>query len=194
MRNISAGAVVNAGAEIATISDLSSIKLDFPVPETLLPVLKPGLTIEARSAAYPDQPFRGRIATVDPVIDPNTRAVTVRARLPNPDLRLKPGMLLTVNIETAPRLGLAVPELAVVGEGDNRFVYTIGPDGAAKRVQVKTGLRQDGRIEIVEGLRPGQRIVTEGVVKLADGMKVRVAGPNAARQSGAAPRQAGAGS
>jgi membrane fusion protein (multidrug efflux system) len=194
LRNISAGAVVNAGAEIATISDLSSIKLDFPVPETLLPVLKPGLTIEARSAAYPDQPFRGRIATVDPVIDPNTRAVTVRARLPNPDLKLKPGMLLTVNIETAPRLGLAVPELAVVGEGDSRYVYIVGPDGVAKRVQVKTGLRQEGRIEIVEGLQPGQRIVTEGVVKLADGMKVRVAGPNAARPTGAGPRPAGAGS
>lgn len=180
LRNISRGAVVNAGAEIATISDLSSIKLDFTVPETLLAVMRPGLAIEARSAAYPTQPFRGTVATVDPVIDPNTRAVTVRARLPNPDLKLKPGMMLTVTIETAPRLALAVPELAVVGEGDSRFVYTIGPDGAAKRVPVKTALRQDGRIEVVEGLRPGQRIVTEGVVKLAEGMKVRVAGPNAA--------------
>jgi membrane fusion protein (multidrug efflux system) len=103
-------------------------------------------------------------------------------------------MLLTVAIETAPRMSLSVPELAVVGEGDSRFVYTIGADGAAKRIPVKTGLRQDGRIEIVEGLQPGQRIVTEGVVKLADGMKVRVAGPNAARPPGAAARPAGAGS
>jgi membrane fusion protein (multidrug efflux system) len=183
LRNISAGAVVAAGAEIATISDLSSIKLDFTVPETLLPVMKPGLTIDARSAAYPDQPFRGTVANVDPVIDPNTRAVTVRARLPNPDQRLKPGMMLTVNIETAPRIALTVPELAVVGEGDSRFVYTVGADGVAKRVSVKTGLRQEGRVEIVEGLQPGQRIVTEGVVKLAEGMKVRVAGPNAGQQA-----------
>jgi membrane fusion protein (multidrug efflux system) len=185
LRNISAGAVVAAGAEIATISDISSIKLDFTVPETLLSVMRPGLSIEARSAAYPDQPFRGRIATVDPVIDPNTRAVTVRARLPNPDLKLKPGMMLTVNIETAPRLGLSVPELAVIGEGDSRYVYIVGADGVAKRVAVKTGLRQDGRIEVVEGLQPGQRIVTEGVVKLADGMKVRLAGPGKARRADA---------
>jgi membrane fusion protein (multidrug efflux system) len=183
LRNISAGAVVNAGGEIATISDLSSIKLDFTVPETLLPVMKAGLPIEARSAAYPDQPFRGTVATVDPVIDPNTRAVTVRARLPNPNLRLKPGMMLTVNIETAPRVGLAVPELAVIGEGDNRFVYVVGPDGTAKRVPVKTGLRQEGRIEIVDGLRPGQQVVTEGVVKLADGMKVRLAGTGNAQRA-----------
>ena len=108
---------------------------------------------------------------------PNTRAVTVRARLANPDGRLKPGMLLNVSIETAPRLGLSVPELAVVGEGDSRFVYIVAPDGTAKRTEVRTGLRSAGRIEILEGLKPGQKVVTEGVVKLSDGMKVRLAGP-----------------
>jgi len=200
LRTISAGAVVSSGTEIATISDISTIKLDFPVPETVLATIRPGLTIDARSAAYPDQPFRGQIATVDPVIDPNTRAVTVRARLPNPDGRLKPGMLLTVAIETAPRLSLSVPELAVVGEGDRRFVYTLAPDGTAKRTEVRAGLRSGGRIEILQGLRPGQRVVTDGVVKLADGMKVRLAGPadGAARPAGAPasaatpPKKAGA--
>jgi membrane fusion protein (multidrug efflux system) len=181
LRNISTGAVVSAGSEIATISDLSSIKLDFPVPETVLSALKPGQTIEARAAAYPDQPFRGRIANIDPVVDPNTRAVTVRARLPNPDRKLKPGMLLTVTIETAPRMALSVPELSVVGEGDARYVYTLGPDGKAKRTSVRTGARSDGRIEVLEGLRPGERVVTEGVVKLSDGMRVSVAGAGNAR-------------
>lgn len=189
LRNISAGAVVNAGTEIATVSDISSIKLDFSVPETMLSVLRAGLTIDAVSAAYPDQPFRGRIATIDPVIDPNTRAVMVRARLPNPDGKLKPGMLLTVAIETAPRMSLSVPELAVIGEGDSRFVYVVGEDGAAKRQQVRTGLRQAGRIEILEGLQPGQKVITEGVVKVADGMKVRLAGPQNAR----GPEAAGSG-
>ena len=182
LRRISPGAIVNAGTEIATISDISTIKLDFPVPETVLPAIRPGLTIEAVSAAYPDQPFHGQIATVDPVLDPNTRAVTVRARLPNPDGRLKPGMMLTVAIETAPRLGLSVPELAVVGEGDSRFVYTV-ENGVAKRTPVRTGLRSEGRIEILEGLKPGQPVVTEGVVKLSDGMKVRVAGPKAGEKA-----------
>jgi membrane fusion protein (multidrug efflux system) len=187
LRTISPGAIVSSGTAIATISDISTIKLDFPVPETLLSTIKPGLTIAATAAAYPDQPFRGQIANVDPVIDPNTRSVVVRAHLPNPDARLKPGMLLTVAIETAPRLGLSVPELAVVGEGDQRFVYIVGKDGKVKRTPVKTGLRSAGRIEILEGLKAGQPIVTEGVVKLADGMKVKVAGPNAgARAAGGA--------
>ena len=79
-------------------------------------------------------------------------------------------------------MGLSVPELALVGEGDKRFVYLLEGDGTAKRVPVKTGIRSEGRIEIVEGLRPGQKIVTEGVVKLADGMKVQVAGAKPADQ------------
>lgn len=176
LRNISPGAVVSAGSDIATISDISSIKLDFTVPETVLAAIRPGQTIEARSAAYPDKPFRGQIATIDPVIDPNTRAVKVRARLPNPDRTLKPGMLLTVVIETAPRMALSVPELAIVGEGDARFVYTLGPDQKVKRTPVRTGTRYAGRVEILEGLKPGEAVVTEGVVKLSDGMRVKVAG------------------
>jgi membrane fusion protein (multidrug efflux system) len=182
LRRISPGAIVNAGTEIATISDLSTIKLDFPVPETALSSIRPGLTIEATSAAYPDVPFRGQIATVDPVVDPNTRAIIVRARLPNPDAKLKPGMLLTVAIEAVARNGLSVPELAIVGEGDQRFVYVIDK-GTAKRVPVRTGLRSQGRVEIIEGLKPNQAVVTEGVVKLSEGMKVRVAGPNAGAQA-----------
>lgn len=180
LRNISAGAIASQGTEIATISDVSTIKLDFPVPETMLSVVRPGLGIEAVASAYPAEPFRGRIHTVDAVVDPNTRAVMVRARLPNPDRRLRPGMMLTVAIETAPRMALSVPELAVVGEGESRFVYVVD-QGKAKRVMVRTGIRSGGRIEIVEGLQPGQSVITEGVVKVSDGMQVRLAGAENAR-------------
>jgi membrane fusion protein, multidrug efflux system len=189
LRNISVGAVVNQGTEIATISDIRTIKLDFPVPETMLGAIRPGQAIAAQSAAFPGAPFRGTIHTIDAVVDPNTRAVMVRARLPNPDRRLRPGMLLTVNIETTPRTALALPELAVVGEGDSRFVYVVGEDNRVKRTPVRTGLRRDGRIEIVEGIQPGEPVVTEGVVKLSDGMPVRVAGAGQARVGNAPPRQ-----
>lgn len=194
LRTISPGAVVSAGTAIATISDISSIKLDFPVPEMALPAIRPGQTIVATASAYPDREFRGQISTIDPVIDPNTRAVLVRAILPNPDRALKPGMLMTVDIETAPRLGLSVPELAVIGESDQRFVYVVGEDGTARRTPVRTGLRTGGRIEILEGLRPGQRVITEGVVKVSDGMKVRLAGAqNATPGPRPAPSKSGGG-
>ncbi|MGZ8337031.1 MAG: efflux RND transporter periplasmic adaptor subunit [Allosphingosinicella sp.] len=188
LRNISVGAIASQGTEIATISDVSTIKLDFAVPETMLRAIRPGLSIEARSDAYPDRPFRGTIHTIDPVIDPSTRAVMVRARLPNRERVLRPGMLLTVSIENAPRMGLSVPELAVIGEGENRFVYLVDPQGRARRTAVRTGGRAAGRVEIVEGLRPGQRVITEGVVKVTDGMPVRLAGAR-----NAAPAPAGRG-
>ncbi|HYN45657.1 MAG TPA: efflux transporter periplasmic adaptor subunit, partial [Allosphingosinicella sp.] len=91
-------------------------------------------------------------------------------------------------IESASRQGLSVPELAVIGEGDNRFVFAVGPDGRARRVAVRTGVRIGGRIEVLQGLRPGQRIVTEGIVKVADGMQVRLAG---ARGGGRPERRKG---
>ena len=183
LRMISEGAVVQAGTEIATVSDLSRIKLDFTVPERLLAAVQPGQPIEARSAAYPDTPFRGTIDSIDPVVNPNTRSVTVRAILPNPDRVLKPGMLLTVNVEASSRAAPAVPELAIVGEGESSFVYVVD-NGVAKRVPVRTGARQGGVVEIVEGLRQGQRVVTEGVVKLTDGQRVRLAGAANARAAG----------
>ena len=175
LRNISAGAVVTAGTEIAQISDISKIKLDFAVPETMLSRIAPGQVIFAIAAAWPDQPFHGVIATINPVLDPQTRSATIRAILPNGDRRLRPGMLLTVSIEAQSRTSAAVPELAIVGEGDASFVYIVEGD-TAKRVKVTTGIRQGGLVEILSGLQPGQRIVTEGVVKLSDGQKIRLAG------------------
>ena len=184
LRNISAGAVVSAGTEIATVSDISRIKLDFTVPETLLAQVQPGQAIVAVAAAYPDQPFRGTIATIDPVLNPQTRAATVRAVLANGDRKLKPGMLLTVTIEAQARTSAAVPELAVVGEGEQSFVFVI-ENGKAKRVPIRTGLRQNGLVEVTRGLQPGQRVVTEGVVKIAEGQQVRTAGPGNAATKGA---------
>lgn len=185
LRNISTGAVVTAGTEIATISDISRIKLDFAVPETLLSSLSVGQAIDAVAAAYPGRAFRGTIASIDPVVSAETRAVMVRALLPNPDRALKPGMLMTVGVESASRNALSVPELAVVGEGDSSYVFVVGDGSKVKRTAVKVGARQGGAVEIVQGLKPGQRVVTEGVVKLTDGMKVALAGAHGERPAAA---------
>lgn len=175
LRTVSPGAIVTAGTAIATVSDISRIKLDFTIPETRLAMIRDGMPIKAVSAAWPDRPFNGTIATIDPVIDPATRAVKVRAILPNPDKALKPGMLLTVSVMARQRQSLSVPELSVVGDGDERFVFIV-EDRTARRTKVSTGIRQDGRVEILSGVKPGQKVVTDGVVKLTDGVTVRLAG------------------
>lgn len=176
LRNISVGAIASQGTEIATVSDLSTIKLDFTVPETMLSAIREGLPIQARSAAWPDRPFNGTIRTIDPVIDPNTRAVMVRAHLPNPDRALRPGMMMSVGIQSSTRSALSVPELAILGEGDNRYVFVLGEGNRVHRTEVRTGAHLNGRVEIISGLRPGQRVVTEGIVKVTDGMEVRLQG------------------
>lgn len=175
LRRISVGAVVTAGDEIATISDLSSIKLDFTIPETMLANVQVGQLVTAKASAFPDYQASGKIVAIDPVINPQTRTVTLRAILPNRDGRLKPGMLLSVSVESKARSAPAVPELSLVREGDTSFVYVVGADQKAKRMPVKTGGRDNGLVEIVEGLTAGDKIVTEGVVKLSEGAKVRTA-------------------
>lgn len=171
LRRVSPGAVVNSGTTVVTIVDHSRIKLDFTVPETYISALKPGLPIEAHTAAWPGETFHGTIATVDPVLDPVSRAATARAVLPNPDLRLRPGMLMTVNISSNPRQALTVPELAVIGEGSANYVWKVDAGNHVARTNVKAGTRRDGRVEILEGLRAGDRVVSEGTVK------IRAAGP-----------------
>ncbi len=173
LRTISPGAVVTAGTPIVQSSDLSRIKLDFPIPETLLRSITVGQVIKAVAAAYPSEVFQGTIATIDPVVDAGSRSIAVRAILANADRRLRPGMLMTVAIQSRPRTALAVPEPSVVGEGDNRYVFVLGQGDKVARVPVKVGVRDAGLIEIVEGIEAGQKIVVEGVVKVSDGAKVR---------------------
>ncbi len=173
LRRISVGAVVSAGDEIAVISDIGAIKLDFTIPETMLANVRVGQSIQATAAAFPDLLVEGRIQAIDPVVNPQTRTATLRAVVPNRGGRLKPGMLMKVTIASGARTSVAVPELAIVREGDASFVYMVGKDKKAKRMLVKTGGRDGNLVEITDGLSVGDTVVTEGVVKLTDGATVR---------------------
>lgn len=180
LRQVSPGSLVTPGTMITTLDDVSIIKLDFSVPETLIAALASGQRVEARSAAYPDQAFTGVLKTIDSRVDPVTRSVQVRAEIPNPDGHLRPGMLLTVSVQRAPRQVLALPELALLQIGRNSFVYRIGADGTVAQVPVKTGARERGRVELLDGVVAGDRVVVEGIVKLRPGAKVTEAGQSPA--------------
>src|SRR5690606_19131515 len=112
LRQVSPGSLVTPGTAIATLDDVSIIKLDFSVPETLIAALAPGQAVTALSAAFPGETFEGVLRTIDSRVDPVTRSVMARAELPNPERKLRPGMLLTVDVRRAPRQALALPELA----------------------------------------------------------------------------------
>ncbi len=176
LRHVSPGSLVAPGVAITTLDDLSRVRLDFTVPESFLGVLETGLGITARSVAFEGREFRGAVATVDTRVDPITRAVTIRADLPNDDGLLKPGMFLTVRLAGQARSRVVIPEAALVPEGDRQNVYLVR-DGRAWRTEVVVGRRLPGEVEITGGLNPGDEIVIEGTQKVANGGRVTATEP-----------------
>jgi len=175
-REVSPGTMLMAGTAITTIDDVSQIKLDFTVPETALGLMNPGGKIVARSVSWAGRDFNGIITAIGSRVDPVTRAFVVRAVIPNDDRALRPGMLLTVQVVTQQKQALMVPERVVVQIGDNAYVYIVDNENFARRQPVQLGTRQAGKVEIIAGLEPGERVVTQGVIKLRDGVPVRLAG------------------
>jgi membrane fusion protein (multidrug efflux system) len=172
IRRVSPGSLVTPGTAIATLDDTARVYVDFPVPETLLSYVAPGLHVEGRSQAWAGRKFEGTVSTVEARVDEATRAVTVRADIANTDRALRPGMLLEMQLQRPTRQAMVVPEIAIVQIGSDAFVYRVDADGSAERVTVKTGTRRDGQAEIVAGIKAGDRIVIDGTGKLRPGSKV----------------------
>jgi len=179
LRRASVGGLVAPGTVITTLDDTSTIKLDFTVPERVVAAMKPGLTLEARSVAYPDRVFEGKVASVDSRVDPNTRSVIVRALVPNDEGLLKPGMFLNVHLSRGTADVLVVPEESLVPEQGDVFVYVV-QDGTASKRRIQTGQRAVGTVQVTDGLQAGEIVVTEGTQKLRDGASVSVTEPTAA--------------
>ncbi len=180
-RTVSPGHLVNPGTVITTLDDLSKMKVDFEVSEKHLTRLTAGQSFSAQTAAYPKRIFTGTILAVDPRINPVTRSVQIRGILDNPDLALRPGMLLTIDLNLLTREVLQLPEKAILSLGETQYVYRV-VDGAAVRTPVTTGTRRDGQVEVTSGLSGGEAVVVEGASKLRDGMKVQLAEQLAAVQ------------
>lgn len=171
LRQVSPGSLVSPGTVITTLDDLARVYVDFPMPETQLAQVGPGQAVEGSAAAYPGRAFEGTVATVDARVDPATRAVTVRGEFANADRALRPGMLVQVRVRRPERQALLVPEIAVVQAGSDSYVYRV-VDGKAERADVELGTRTGGQVEVLEGLKPGDRIVVDGTGKLRPGQKV----------------------
>jgi membrane fusion protein (multidrug efflux system) len=176
LRQVSPGSLVTPGTVITTLDDISRIKLDFSVPERYLPTLAVDREITARSDTWPGEEFRGRITSVGSRVDPVTRAIAARAEFDNPEGRLRAGMLMAVRIYLPAREAVSIPEIAVVQVARDAFVYLAKADGTVEQLKVQLGERRDGRVEIVQGLKVGDRIVIDGTVKLRPGSKIVEAG------------------
>ena len=171
-RQVSPGTLLSPNTAITSIDDISIIKLDFTVPETFLGSMSPGAKIVAESVSFPGREFDGTVRTVGSRVDPVTRAITVRALIENADRALRPGMLLTVDVVTAERTALVVPEGSVFQVQNRAYVYAVDGD-VVHQQQIEVGGRRFGVVEVLSGLEEGDLIVTEGIIKLREGARVR---------------------
>ncbi|MBT4739889.1 MAG: efflux RND transporter periplasmic adaptor subunit [Rhodospirillaceae bacterium] len=173
-RRISTGALVSPNTTITTLDDLSMVKLDFSIPETYLSTVREGLDIEATTAAYPDEIFNGLVTSIDTRINPTTRSVDIRAEILNEDRRLRPGMLMVVDLIKDRRESLMIAEESLVPFDNQQFVFVVSDDNTVERVPVTIGRRRPGSVEILEGLAMGDLVITEGNTSLSSGNKVRL--------------------
>jgi len=174
LRRVSMGSIVSPTTIITTLDDTSQIKLDFDVPEVFLSRLNKGLTVTARSAAWPELLFNGQVDSIDTRVDPVSRTITVRALVPNDNGRLRPGMFLTVTLLKEDVEALMVPEQAIVPERSKQYVFVVGQGKLAELREVHTGRRRPGQVEILDGISAGELVISEGTQKARPGQPVRI--------------------
>ncbi len=177
LRQVSEGQYVAAGTDIARLEKIDQLKLDFRVPEGLIGKLRPGQQVKVLVDAYSDKVFAGSVYAIEPAVDEQTRTVVLRARVANPELKLRPGMFARVQVQLGVReKAIWIPEAAIVPRGQDSFVFQViaGPDGGGKvgLVKVQTGVRKVGEVEILKGLAAGDLVVTEGTQKIGPGSSV----------------------
>ncbi|MBQ4811996.1 efflux transporter periplasmic adaptor subunit [Pseudoalteromonas luteoviolacea] len=173
-RLVSIGSYVDDNTPLTTLDDISTIKVDFQLPEKYLAQLSLGMQTSVTNAAYQDTRFIGQISHIDPRIDETTRSIQITADFKNSDLRLRPGMLLNVAVQLQQLNALILPEKSIIPRQDRHYVYVV-EDSKVKQQQVTLLNRFTGWVA-VDGLQPGQLVITEGTTKVRNGSPVTVKG------------------
>ncbi|MCO7514560.1 efflux RND transporter periplasmic adaptor subunit [Pseudomonas guariconensis] len=190
IRQVDIGDYLASGTVIATLQDLSSLYVDFNVPEQALPHLSLGQSLQVQVPAYPGQTFPARLGAINPKVEESTRNLLVRATLANPDGKLLPGMFANLQVLLPdPRPQVVVPESAITYTLYGNSVYVVTrkqsedrqaqqddgqPTLIAEQRTVRTGERRDGLVVISEGLEAGEQVVTGGQLKLTPGTAIRI--------------------
>jgi len=191
-RRVSPGDRVTTETALVRLEAVARLQLAFVVPEVAVPLARVGREVALTTAPFPGEEFSGRVFFVAPSLDPATRRLLLKAWVPNPERRLRPGLFANVRLELGRREGaLMVPEESVVYDPQGAYVWRVDDQDRAERVPVELGVQRSGRVEITRGLAPGDRIVSAGTHKVSQGTQVRPAGPAVAepppREEDAAP-------
>jgi|TARA_B110000211_G_scaffold227491_1_gene282429 membrane fusion protein (multidrug efflux system) len=173
-REIAQG-VLGSNSLIITLDDLKKIVIDIKVPENYVGVLKPGLKVEITNSAF-NKVFKGKVDSISSRIDPSTRSILARILVDNSDFEIIPGQLMTVKVIYNEINQIGVPESALTIQGNTAFVYVVIDDVAEKK-NVAIGKRNFGKVSIVSGVLEGDQVISEGVSKVRDKVKVKIIKP-----------------
>ncbi len=177
-RQVSPGDRVNGDTDLVQIDEIDRLQLLFGLPETAVGLARPGMRVYVSVAPYPGERFEGEVFFIAPALDPQTRRLALKAWVPNPEHRLRPGLFATLEAEIE-RIAdaLVIPESAIVYDAVGAYVWRIGADSIPVRSDVALGPRRDGYVVVRKGVAPGDRVVTAGTHKVVPGAPLRVLAP-----------------
>lgn len=177
-RMVSIGDRVARETNLVRIDAVDRLRLLFTLPEVALALARIGTPVEVTVVPYPNETFKGEVYFVAPTLDPRNRRALVKATVPNPDGKLRPGLFANIKAQIAHHAeAIVVPETAIAYDLQGPYVWRVGKDDKAERVSVELGIRQQGRVEIVKGLQTGDRVVAVGTHKVNPGAVVQQAPP-----------------
>ena len=158
---------------IITLDDNSTIYSDIKIPESYAPFIKKGLPVEARVSSYGDKIFEGKVDFISSRINADTRSLLSRISIKNEDLELLSGSLLEITVKFNLRDALSVPDTSIMMEGEKSYIYKVSDENITNKTEVDIGLRTDGKVEILSGLKQGDQIVSEGLKKVRPKGKIK---------------------
>ena len=172
-RGISGSSLGSENTIILTLDDSRKVLCDLKIPEVYAAVLKKDLKLRAKFSAYKDKIYDGIIQSVASRVDAQTRSILARAQIQNENSEIMPGSLLEIEILYDEKNSLSVPDTSIMYEGNKKFIYKVIENNILKKVEIKTGIRSQGSLEILWGLTEGDKIIAEGLTKVRPGMKVK---------------------
>jgi len=171
-RGISGSSLGSENTIILTLDDSRKVLCDLKIPEVYAGVLKKDLKLSAKFSAYKDKTYNGIIQSVASRVDAQTRSILARAQIKNENSEIIPGSLLEIEIFYNEKNALSVPDTSIMYEGSKKFIYKIIENNVLKKIELKTGVRSEGNLEVLSGLVEGDKIMAEGLTKVRPGMKV----------------------
>ena len=172
-RGISGSSLGSENTIILTLDDSRKVLCDLKIPEVYAAILKKDLKLKAKFSAYKNKTYEGIIQSVASRVDAQTRSILARAQVKNENSEIIPGSLLEIEILYNEKSALGVPDTSIMYEGSKKFIYKIIENNILKKVEVKTGIRNEGNLEVLDGLAEGEKIIAEGLTKVRPGMKVK---------------------